>query len=120
MPPLCVCVSWGGVMGTMLPAIEPRIKVNVLYAAGFEFQRALPEGDQINYVPRVRMPTLMINGEFDFWYPAETSQKPLYDLLGTPEEHKRYVVYPGSHLAPRVDLFRETLDWLDRYLGTMD
>ena len=54
--------SWGGVMGTMLPAIEPRIKVNVLYAAGFDFQRALPEVDQINYVPHVRMPTLMING----------------------------------------------------------
>jgi pimeloyl-ACP methyl ester carboxylesterase len=108
-------VSWGGVMGTILPAVEDRIRVNLLYVAGLLFQRALPEVDQINYVSRVRQPTLMINGEFDFFFPVETSQKPLHDLLGTPEEHKRYVVYPGSHAVPRAELVRELLDWLDRY-----
>ena len=105
-------VSWGGVMGTILPAIETRIQVNLLYVAGMLFQRALPEVDQINYVGRVRQPTLMINGEFDFFFPVETSQKPLYDLLGTPEEDKKYVVYPGSHSVPRTELVRELLDWL--------
>ena len=109
--------SWGGVMGTMLPAVEPRIKANVLYVAGMVFQRSLPEVDQINYVPRVTVPTLMINGELDFFFPLETSQKPLYDLLGAPPEHKRYVVYPGSHSAPWAAVGKETLDWLDRYLG---
>jgi dienelactone hydrolase len=108
-------VSWGGVMGTILPAVETRIQVNMLYVAGMLFQRALPEVDQINYVGRVRQPTLMINGEFDFFFPVETSQKPLYDLLGTPAEDKKYVVYPGSHSVPRVELVRELLDWLDRY-----
>ena len=57
----------------------------------------------------------MINGEFDFFFPSETSQKPFFDLLGTPEEHKRYVVYPGSHAVPRRELIKEVLAWLDRY-----
>jgi len=108
-------VSWGGVMGTILPAVEPRIKINVLYVAGLLFQRALPEVDQIHYVGRVTAPTLMINGEFDFFFPVETSQKPLYDLLGAEEENKRYVVYPGSHSVPRTELIREVLQWLDRH-----
>ncbi len=107
--------SWGGVMGTILPAVEPRIQVNLLYVAGLLFQRALPEADQINYVGRVRQPTLMINGEFDFFFPVETAQKPLYDLLGTPQADKKYVVYPGSHAVPRTELVRELLEWLDRY-----
>lgn len=107
--------SWGGAMGTILPAIEPRIRVNVLVVAGFCFQRAMPEADQLTYVPRVTQPTVMINGEFDFFFPIETSQKPLYDLLGTPEADKKYVVFPGSHSIPRAGMIRETLEWLDRY-----
>ena len=34
-----------------------------------------------------------------------------------PEEDKKWVVFPGSHSVPKEDLVRETLDWLDRYLG---
>jgi len=59
----------------------------------------------------------MINGELDLFFPVETSQKPLYELLGASEDHKRYVVYPGSHSVPRTDLVRELLEWLDRYKG---
>jgi dienelactone hydrolase len=108
-------LSWGGEMGAILPAIEQRIKLNVLYVAGLMFQRALPEVDQIHYISRVTVPTLMINGELDYYVPAETSQKPFFDLLGTPVEHKRYVVYPGSHSVPRRALIKEVLAWLDRY-----
>ena len=109
--------SWGGVTGTILPAVETRIRIVMLYVAGILFQRALPEADQINFVGRVRQPTLMVNGEFDFFFPVATSQKPLYDLLGAPEEHKRYVVFPGSHSVPRTELVRELISWLDRYQG---
>lgn len=35
-------LSWGGYMGAILPAIETRIRVNVLYVAGLVSQRALP------------------------------------------------------------------------------
>jgi serine/threonine protein kinase/dienelactone hydrolase len=109
--------SWGGKMGAILPAIEPRIKVNVLYVAGLNFQRALPEVDQINYITRVKQPTLILNGERDFFFPAETSQKPMFELLGTPPEHKKRLVFPGGHSVPRTEMIRESLQWLDRYLG---
>jgi hypothetical protein len=41
----------------------------------------------------------------------------MFELIGTPEEDKKWVVFPGSHSVPKEDLVRETLDWLDRYLG---
>jgi dienelactone hydrolase len=110
-------LSWGGYMGAILPAIEKRIRVNVLYVAGFVFQRTLPEVDQINYVTRVTQPTLMLNGEMDFFFPVETAQKPMFDMLGTPPEHTRRVTYRGGHSVPRVEMIKETLAWLDRYQG---
>jgi dienelactone hydrolase len=109
--------SWGAALGAILPAVEHRIKANVFYVAGLEVQRALPEVDEINYVGRVRQPTLILNGELDFFFPAETSQRPFFDLLGTPPEHKKRLIFPGGHSVPRVELIKESLAWLDRYLG---
>ncbi len=113
-------VSWGGAMGAILPAIEPRIKANVLYVAGICFQRALPEADQINYVTRVTQPTLMLNGALDFFFPAETSQRPMFDLLGTPPKDKKQLMYERGHTVPKADLIRESMAWLDRYLGKVE
>ena len=76
--------------------------------------------DQINYITRVTQPTLMLNGEYDFFFPVATSQKPMYELLGTPEADKEYKVYPGAHSVPRTERTKETLIWLDRYLGPVE
>ena len=81
-------------VGRDLPAVEPRIKANVLYVAGLMFQRALPEADQINYVTRVKQPTLILNGELDFFFPAETSQRPMFELLGTPRRSQEAARLP--------------------------
>ena len=110
-------LSWGGAMGSVLPALEDRIKVCVLIVPGFNLQRSLPEVDELNLAPRVKVPVLMLNGRFDFFYPVETSQEPMFRLLGTPKQHKRRVVYETGHNIPRNELIKETLDWLDRYLG---
>ena len=110
-------LSWGGYMGAIMPAIEKRIRANVLYVAGLTFQRALPEVDPIHYITRVTQPTLMLNGELDFFFPLETSQKPMFELLGTPPEHKRRLTFQGGHSVPRVETIKQTLGWLDRYLG---
>lgn len=51
-------------------------------------------------------------------FPVETSQAPLFQLLGTPAEDKRHVVFEDAgHVPPRIAVIREILDWLDRYLG---
>jgi serine/threonine protein kinase/formylglycine-generating enzyme required for sulfatase activity/cephalosporin-C deacetylase-like acetyl esterase len=109
--------SWGGAMGSVLPAVDDRIKVCALISPGFNIQRSLPEVDELNFAPRVKVPVLMLNGHFDFFYPPETSQMPMFQLLGTPNENKRRVVYETGHNIPRNELIKETLDWLDRYLG---
>ncbi len=59
----------------------------------------------------------MLNGRYDFFFPTETSQRPMFDLFGTAERDKKWVVYEGAHSVPRVKLIEETLNWLDRYLG---
>ena len=110
-------VSWGGEMGGIVPAIETRIKVVVLHVAGLSLERSLPEVDALNYVSRVKRPVLMLNGQYDHYFPVETSMKPMFKLLGTPAEQKRSVLYPTGHAVPRNQLIKEVLDWLDRYLG---
>lgn len=109
-------LSWGGALGAILPAIEPRIRTNLLYVAGLQFQRALPEVEAINYVGRVRQPTLILNGELDFFFPPE-SQRAMFELLGTPRDQKKRLVFPGGHSVPRTEMIRESLSWLDRTLG---
>jgi eukaryotic-like serine/threonine-protein kinase len=65
----------------------------------------------------VRVPVLLLNGRFDFFYPIDTSQLPMFELFGTPQGHKRRVAYETGHNIPRPELIRESLGWLDKYLG---
>jgi len=109
--------SWGGRMSGVALAVDNRFKAAVLYVAGFRFPRSMPEVDPFNFVPRVRIPVLMLNGRYDHYFPVETAQKPMFMLLGTPPEHKKWIVYDGGHFVPRDQLIKETLLWLDRYLG---
>jgi len=109
--------SWGGVLGAILPAIEERIKLVILYVAGLCHTRAFPEADQINFLPRVKVPVLMLNGQYDFFFPVDSSQKPMFELLGTPPEFKQLIIYPSSHFVPRIELIKEVLNWLDKYFG---
>jgi pimeloyl-ACP methyl ester carboxylesterase len=97
--------------------VEKRARVVVLNVGGMVMERTLPEVDQINYLPRITQPVLMLNGEFDNYFPVETSQKPMFRLLGTAPADKKIIVYPSGHLVPRIDFIKETLGWLDRYLG---
>ena len=59
----------------------------------------------------------MLNGQYDWIFPVETSQRPFFERLGTPTEHKRLVLSQSGHLLPRDQVIRETLGWLDLYLG---
>jgi dienelactone hydrolase len=110
-------VSWGGAMGPIMAAVDSRIKVVVLDSGAISFQRALPEVDQINFLPRITVPALMLNGRYDYSSPMKTSQLVMFRLLGTPLENKRHVSYETGHLIPRTEMIKETLAWLDRYLG---
>ena len=110
-------ISWGGFFGGIVPAVEKRIKVVVLNVGGMVMEKALPEVDQINYLPRVTQPVLMLNGAYDMYFPVETSQKPMFRLLGTPSDRKKMIVYPSGHVVPANEFIKETLAWFDTYLG---
>lgn len=111
-------ISWGSAVAPLVLAVEPRVRAAVLNVSGVWLNsRSLPEADALNYLPRVRTPTLMLNGRHDIVFPYETSQQPFFRLLGTPSEHKKLFAYPSSHDVPMQDMVRETLGWLDKYLG---
>jgi hypothetical protein len=65
----------------------------------------------------VRAPVLMLNGRHDNTFPLATGARPMFELLGTPSDRKRFVIVEGVHYVPRHTLIRESLDWFDRYLG---
>ncbi len=112
--------SWGGHQGVNILALEKRIKTGMLLNGGllpYEELKSVPEADHINFAPRVTVPVLMLNGRYDYLFPVEASQKPLFRLLGTPEEHKRHLLYDSEHNLPRNEMITETLNWLDKYLG---
>jgi dienelactone hydrolase len=108
--------SWGGSMGGMIPAIEKRLKVNILIIGGFN-GAILPEVHAINYVSRVKIPTLMLNGKYDLRYNLDLNVKPFYKLLETSEEHKRLKIYETDHWILKSEIMKETLNWLDKYFG---
>jgi hypothetical protein len=59
----------------------------------------------------------MVNGKYDFDTPLNSCQLPLFRLLATPSKDKRHALFDAGHLPDRNDIIKETLDWLDKYLG---
>ena len=45
-----------------------------------------PEEDPVNFLPRIRIPVLMLSGKYDSGFPLELSQKPFFRLLGSPAD----------------------------------
>lgn len=84
---------------------------------GFYLQAALPEADPVNFASRVKIPLIMLNGRFDFFFPTDTSQEPMFRQLGTAAEHKRRIVYDASHVIPRNELIKKFVGWMDKYWG---
>ncbi len=113
-------ISWGGITGGLIPAVDKRIKTIVLAVGGLSLQSSLPEVDQLNYLPRIKQPFLMMSGKYDFFFPYEFSQKPMLNLLGTPPEHKKHILSETTHFFPQHELIKETLGWLDIYLGEVE
>jgi alpha-beta hydrolase superfamily lysophospholipase len=71
----------------------------------------------MTFVHRVKVPTLLLNGRYDTLQSFQETIKPLFDLLGTPAQHKKLLVYDTDHIPPRNEYIKETLAWLDKYLG---
>ena len=89
-------LSMGAFFGPIPVALEPRIKVAVFASGGLRFNFP-PEIQPANFMPRVKIPVLLVNGREDFQVPYDR-QRRFFELLGTPPEHKRHVALDGGHV----------------------
>ena len=113
--------SVGAGVAPVMVSLEQRFRTAVLFEGGL-YQRPVgpPETDALNFLPRVRVPVLMLNGRYDYTFPVDSSQKPYFRWLGTPEKDKRHVLYDAAHdvMVNRTEVVKEVLSWLDQYLRT--
>jgi dienelactone hydrolase len=114
--------SAGAWLAPIVLALDPRIKAAVLQNGGFciyffGFGPIRPEINPMNFVTRVKTPTLMLNGRYDIFFPYETNARIMFEQLGTSRDQKEQKIYNSDHYIPRNELIKETLAWLDKYLG---
>ncbi len=110
-------------MGSVMIAVEDRVKAGIFLRGGICACQRHPTSDPANFAPGVKIPILMINGTDDSVFPYETAQMPLFNLLGTPEAHKKHIIFPGGHSISweyREQCNKEMVKWLDRYLGPVN
>ncbi|HEX4004892.1 MAG TPA: protein kinase [Acidobacteriaceae bacterium] len=113
-------VSMGAAEGVIVSTLlEDRLKT-VIYLDGGYFMDTPPRGgDQADFVPRMKKPVLMVNGRYDYTFPVDRAQDPLFAMLGTPAGDKEHVVLETPHdvTEQRPLLVKAVLGWLDKYLG---
>jgi len=109
--------SWGSAwVGLPLTAVEDRYRSIIFIGGGVHpvMLSHLPEANEVNFVPRIKPPKLVLHGRYDEVFPFETWALPLYKLLSEP---KRLEVVDGGHMPPleiRVPIIN---NWLDETLG---
>jgi serine/threonine protein kinase/dienelactone hydrolase len=109
-------VSMGAALGVVLTGVEERLKAVIFLDGGFYYEKQLPGANQADFAPRIKAPTLLISGKFDWIFLGKDA---LLRLIGTPSANKKAVTFDTAHdvSEQRTDLVREVLAWLDQYLG---
>ena len=106
-------VSWGGQVGVNILAIEKRFKTGVLFVGGISLDDVREEIQPEKYAARIKTPTLLLNGRYDFYFPYQSSQLPLYNLMDLNDNNKRHVVVDYAHYVPMHIVRDETLKWIN-------
>jgi formylglycine-generating enzyme required for sulfatase activity/dienelactone hydrolase len=116
-------VSMGAADGVILSTLlQERLKTAILLDGGFFMQAPPAGGDQAEFAVRMKKPVLMVNGRYDYTFPVESAQDPLFKMLGTPADEKKHVLLDTPHdvTEDREHLRTAVLDWLDKYLGRVN
>lgn len=137
-----VGLSMGGILGTILAAVDDRVQAPVLALAGGDF-RLMAEKSQLSVVKRAReqlhdfadanikaldpvdpihwvaqiapRPILFINGDKDTTVPVESAN----ELKSAAGPNKVVYMYPGGHVPPFAEVPRvitRIVSWLDEHL----
>jgi len=112
-------ISMSAALGVNFTAVEDRFKAVIFLDGGFFGETPVPGADQADFAPRVKAPTLLITGKFDWIFLGKDS---LMKLLGAPQADKKAVQFETAHDVgeQRADLVREVVAWLDKYLGRVN
>jgi formylglycine-generating enzyme required for sulfatase activity/dienelactone hydrolase len=112
-------VSMGAALGVDLVALEERLKTAILLDGGFYNEKPLMGTDQVDFAPRLKVPTLLISGRFDWIFLGKDA---LLRMLGTPAADKKVVFFDTAHdvSEQRSDLVQNVLGWLDKYFGKVN
>jgi len=113
-------VSMGSAYGVIYTTLlQDRLKAAIFLDGGYFLQPTPPGGDQADFAPRMKKPVLMVNGRYDYTFPVDKAQDPMFQMLGTPAADKSHVILDTPHdvTEQRPLLVKAVLDWLDRYLG---
>ena len=112
--------SSGAAFAPIVTAVEPRFKVAELAGGGLVQSAGTPETDPFQFLPRSQVPVLLMNGRYDSVFPEDQSQQTLLKRLGAPAKDKKLVLIDSGHaMVGYPAVTRESLDWLDHYLGAV-
>jgi len=114
-----VGVSFGAGSRLTFSAVDNRYRA-VIYVGGGIDERVkptLPEADNVNFAPYVRVPKLLLNGRHDEEHGWLTRALPLWNLLREPKE--LVLVEEGGHVVPLEERIPAINGFLDRVLGVV-
>ncbi len=83
-----VGLSWGAGSRALLAAVDDRFDAVIFAGGGIDerLQPVLPEAFQVNFLPYIDVPKLMLNGRQDEEHPWLTRALPFWELLSEPKE----------------------------------
>jgi eukaryotic-like serine/threonine-protein kinase len=115
-------VSQGSAYGVIITALEDRFRAVVFLDGGFFLGPAPTGRDQADFAPRLKKPLLMVNGKYDFTFPPDQSQSPMFEMIGTPQADKVRKLFDTPHdvSQQKAELSKEVLAFLDKYLGRVN
>jgi dienelactone hydrolase len=111
--------SFGARTGSIVLALDTRAKIGILACGGLNNYSKRPEYEELNFIPHIRIPILMINGKYDQIF-TQPQQQAFFRLLGSPADQKKLVVLDMGHglsTESRSQVTKVILDWLDLYFG---
>jgi len=112
-----VGLSWGAGSRATLAAIDDRWDAVIFVGAGIDerVHPTVPEALNVNFIPYIRVPKLLLNGRQDEEHPWLTRALPFWDLL---QEPKELVLVDNEGHVPSLEVRIPAInDFLDRQFG---
>jgi cephalosporin-C deacetylase-like acetyl esterase len=115
-------VSQGAADGVIFVALEDRFRAAVFLDGGFFLFPPSTGGDQADFAPRMKKPVLMVNGKYDFTFPPDQAQLPMFGMIGTApaDKFRKVLETPHDVTELKPELSKEVLRFLDHYLGRVN